>query len=110
MNSLVFNIFKKLVNPVKVVTWALRAAAEGDLGPQVKAAYWFLSGHKGWLVAAVAAAGAFLVQLHASDPAACAAVACETVLQYVEKWAPLILAGLGVSALDDALRQPPPSR
>lgn len=109
MGKLLAKVVKKLVNPVKIVTWVFRSAADGTWGPQAKAAYWFLAGKKGWIIAGITALAAFLVELQAS-PSDCAAISCSAVLKFVQEWGPVILAALGASALDDALRSDPPTR
>lgn len=109
MNSILLKLIKKLVNPVRLVTWALHQAGDGGFGPAVQKAYWFLAGKKSWIIAIVSAAGAFLVELQAS-PADCNAIRCDVLLEYLKTWGPAILGALTVSALDDAVRRDPPSR
>lgn len=104
---MVWKLIQKVVNPLKLVTWALKAAGNGDFGPAVKKGYWFIAGHKSWLTAAGAAVFAGLVTL-SQDPATCAQVQCDTILSVLEKWWPEILAAFTVSALDDAVRSEPP--
>ena len=109
-SRLLMSLVKRLVNPLKIVTWALRAAGNGSFGPAVQKVYWTLAGKKGLLIALVTAVGAFLVELQHSAPADCAAISCSTVYEYLCKWAPVILGALTVSALDDAVRQNPPAK
>lgn len=106
--SVLAKVVKKLVNPAKIVTWIFRSAAEGDFGPVAKKVYWFLAGKKTWVIAILSAFGAFLVELEAS-PADCAAIQCTVIYKYLNTYGPVIVAALTASALDDALRQEPPT-
>lgn len=106
---MIVKLLSKVVNPLKLVTWLLGGAGEGNFGPGVKAAYWALAGKKSWIIAAGAAVFAFLATL-SQDPTACGAVRCDTILDVLTKWWPEILAALGIAALDDAIRSEPPTR
>lgn len=101
-------LVKKLVNPAKIVTWIFRSAADGSFGPEAQKVYWFLAGKKTWIIAILSAAGAFLVELEAS-PADCAAIQCTVIYKYLNTYGPIIVSSLAASALDDALRQEPPT-
>lgn len=106
---MILKVLSKLINPLKLITWILKAAGEGGLGPQVKAAYWALVGKKSWIIALGAGIFALLTTL-AQDPATCAVVHCDDFLQVLTRYWPEILAALGVAALDDAVRTEPPAK
>lgn len=106
---MILKVLAKLVNPLKLITWALKAAADGSLGPVAKKVYWAIVGKKSWIVAVGAGVFALLATL-SQDPAACAVIRCDTVLDVLNRYWPEILALLGVAALDDALRTDAPSR
>jgi len=113
MPKLLVKVLGRIINPVKLLPWLLQAAGEGSFGARVRAGYYWLAGKKGFIVAGLTAVGAFLVQLRAEDPAACAAIDCDSLETMLHKWGPLIVmyaGGMIVSAVDDAVRMHPPEK
>jgi len=112
MSKLYVKVLSRFLNPMKLVTLALKAAGDGALGPRVLQAYNWMAGKKSFIVAGLTAFGAFLVQLRAEDPAACASIGCDSLEVLLQKWGPVVatyLGGMVVSALDDAVRAEPPN-
>jgi len=111
LSRLVVTVLSRFINPLKLVTLVLQAAASGAFGTRVARGYGWLRGKKSWIVAGLAGVSAAIVELRGVDPAACAQVGCDSLEAGLQRWGPIVvgyLGGMTVSALDEALRTPPP--
>jgi hypothetical protein len=108
MSNTLVKLILKYINPLKLIPYLLKASGDGTFGPVLKKIYWLRAGKKGFIVAVVTAIGAFFTTLTTEAPADCAAINCSVLYQYFLEWAPVIIAALGVSSIDDGVRADPP--
>lgn len=88
----------------QVLPALLRACADGDLGPQAKAAYWFLAGKKTYIGIALGVGAFALEKLVAAPPDYTWEKPALAVLYTLGA----IFAGAGL--IDEPLRQEPPQK